>query len=361
MLNCERFSYYKEQMHKNKEIILIGLSIVILSVLHYVTPVDKPVLHDLYRRLYYVPIIFSAFSFGLRGAMVSSLIISLVFLPHVFHRWGHIHLQTYDALFEIILYNIVAWISGTLVQTERKRKEELKKAQEELIQANKYKVIGELAAGIAHEIRNPLGSIQGSLEILRKDYKAEDSKYEFLNILLKEVGRLDKVITDFLNYARPALPNLIETDLNELLGETVLILSSQAAKKGVRLNTELGKNLARIKADPSQLKQAFINLILNSLEAAEGSGQVLISTLQDKSKVMVKFQDTGKGMSEDTKEKIFTPFFSTKENGAGLGLGIVERIVQNHKGEIKVESYLGKGTVFTLIFPVKGGEKNEKK
>lgn len=344
-------------MHKKKEIILVGLSITILSVLHYVTPVDKPILHDLYRRLYYVPIIFSAFSFGLRGAMVSSLVISLVFLPHVFHRWGHIHLQTYDALFEIVLYNIVAWVSGTLVQAERKRREELKKAQEELIQANKYKVIGELAAGIAHEIRNPLGSIQGSLEILRKDYKVEDSKYEFLNILLKEVARLNKVITDFLNYARPALPNLIETDINQLISETVLILSSQAAKKGVGLKTELDKNLPRIKADPSQLKQAFINLILNSLEAIEGNGQVLISTLQDKNKVTVKFQDTGKGMSEETKGKIFTPFFSTKENGAGLGLGIVERIVQNHKGEIKVESYLGKGTTFTLIFPVKGGGK----
>ena len=344
-------------MHKKREIILVGLSITILSVLHYVTPVDKPILHDLYRRLYYVPIIFSAFSFGLRGAMVSSLVISLVFLPHVFHRWGHIHLQTYDALFEIVLYNIVAWVTGTLVQAERKRREELKKAQEELIQANKYKVIGELAAGIAHEIRNPLGSIQGSLEILRKDYKVEDSKYEFLNILLKEVARLNKVITDFLNYARPALPNLIETDINQLIRETVLILSSQAAKKGVGLKTELDKNLPRIKADPSQLKQAFINLILNSLEAIEGNGQVLISTLQDKNKVTVKFQDTGKGMSEETKGKIFTPFFSTKENGAGLGLGIVERIVQNHKGEIKVESYLGKGTTFTLIFPVKGGGK----
>jgi signal transduction histidine kinase len=348
-------------MHKKREIILVGLSITILSVLHYVTPVDKPILHDLYRRLYYVPIIFSAFSFGLRGAMVSSLVISLVFLPHVFHRWGHIHLQTYDALFEIVLYNIVAWVSGTLVQAERKRREELKKAQEELIQANKYKVIGELAAGIAHEIRNPLGSIQGSLEILRKDYKVEDSKYEFLNILLKEVARLNKVITDFLNYARPALPNLIETDINQLISETVLILSSQVAKKGVGLKTELDKNLPRIKADPSQLKQAFINLILNSLEAIEGNGQVLISTLQDKSKLMVKFRDTGKGMSEETKGKIFTPFFSTKENGAGLGLGTVERIVQNHKGEIKVESYLGKGTTFTLIFPVKGGEKDEKK
>ena len=348
-------------MRKKKEIILVGLSIIILSVLHYVTPVDKPILHDLYRRLYYVPIIFSAFSFGLRGAMLTSLITSLVFLPHVFHRWGHIPSQRYDALFEIILYNIVAWVSGTLVEAERKRKEELKKTQEELIQANKFKVIGELAAGIAHEIRNPLGSIQGSLEILRKDYKVADSKYEFLNILLKEVARLNKVITDFLNYAKPALPHLIDTDINQLIGETILILTPQAGKKEVSLKTEPDKDLPRIKADPSQLKQAFINLILNSLEATEGNGQVLISTLQEKNKVLIKFQDTGKGMSEETEEKIFTPFFSTKENGAGLGLGIVERIVQIHKGEIKVESYLGKGTTFTLIFPVKGGEKDEKK
>jgi two-component system sensor histidine kinase HydH len=361
MLNYIRFSYYNKQMRKKRDIILVGLGMAILSVLHYTTPVDKPILHDLYRRLYYIPIILSAFSFGLRGAILTSLITSLIFLPHVFHRWGHIHLQTYDALFEIVLYNIVAWVSGTLVQAEKKRKEELKKAQEELIQANKYKVIGELATGIAHEIRNPLGSIQGSLEILRKDYKPEDSKFEFLNILLKEVTRLNKVITDFLNYARPALPNLIETDINQLISETVLIFSPQAAKKGVGLKTELGKNLPRIKADPSQLKQAFINLILNSLEAIGDKGEIFISTYLDKNKLTVKFQDTGKGMSEETKGKIFTPFFSTKENGAGLGLGIVERIIQNHKGEIKVESYLGKGTAFTLVFPVEMGEKDEKK
>jgi len=341
-------------MNKKKEILLIGLSVIILSLLHYITPIDKPLLHDLYRRLYYVPIIFSAFSFGLTGALVTSTIVSLVFLPHVFHRWGHIHLQTYDALFEIILYNIVAWVSGTLVQKERKRRFELKRVQEELIQANKYKVIGELAAGIAHEIRNPLGSIQGSIEILRKDYKPEDSKYEFLNILLKEVQRLNKVITDFLNYAKPALPNLIDIEIDQLIGETVLILSPQAVKKGISLKTELGKNLPRIKADPSQLKQAFINLILNSLESMDDKGEITISAHQDKNRLKIVFQDNGKGMSGETKNKIFTPFFSTKEGGTGLGLGIVERIVQNHKGEIRVESKLGKGATFTLSFPITG-------
>ncbi len=341
-------------MNKRKEILIIGLSVIILSLLHYITPIDKPLLHDLYRRLYYVPIIFSAFSFGLTGALITSMVVSLVFLTHVFHRWGQIHLQTYDALFEIILYNIVAWVSGTLVGKERKRREELKKAQAELIQANKYKVIGELATGIAHEIRNPLGSIRGSLEILRKDYKPEDTKYEFLNILLKEVKRLNKVITDFLNYAKPALPNLIDTDINQLISETVLILSPQAVKKEVSLKTELEKNLPRIKADPSQLKQAFINLILNSLEAIEDKGEITLSAHQDKNRLKIVFQDNGKGMSEETKSKILTPFFSTKEGGTGLGLGIVERIIQNHKGEIKVESKLGKGTIFTLSFPIEG-------
>jgi signal transduction histidine kinase len=341
-------------MNKKKEFLLIGLSVIILSLLHYITPIDKPLLHDLYRRLYYVPIIFSAFSFGLTGALITSMVVSLVFLPHVFHRWGHIHLQTYDALFEIILYNIVAWVSGTLVEKERKRRGELKKAQEELIQANKYKVIGELATGIAHEIRNPLGSIQGSLEILRKDYKPEDSKFEFLNILLKEVSRLNKVVTGFLNYARPALPNLIDIKIDQLISETVLFLSPQVVKKGVNLKTELERNLPRIKADPSQLKQAFINLILNSLEALKDKGEITISAHQDKNRLKIVFQDNGKGMSEETKNKIFTPFFSTKEGGTGLGLGIVERIIQNHKGEIKVESTLGKGTIFTLSFPIEG-------
>jgi two-component system sensor histidine kinase HydH len=341
-------------MTKKKEILLIGLSVIILSLLHYITPVDKPLLHDLYRRLYYIPIIFSAFSFGLTGALVTSMIVSLVFLPHVFHRWGHIHLQTYDALFEIILYNIVAWVSGTLIEKERKRREELKKAQGGLIQANKYKVIGELATGIAHEIRNPLGSIQGSLEILKKDYKPEDSKFEFLNILLKEVYRLNKVVTDFLNYARPSPPNLIDTEINQLVEETVLFLSPQAVKKGILFKTELGGNLPRIKADPSQLKQAFINLILNSLESIDDKGEITISAHQDKNRLKIVFQDSGRGMSEETKDEIFTPFFSTKEGGTGLGLGIVERIIQNHKGEIKVESTSGKGTIFTLSFPIKG-------
>ncbi|MDP2960189.1 MAG: ATP-binding protein, partial [candidate division Zixibacteria bacterium] len=175
-----------------------------------------------------------------------------------------------------------------------------------------------------------------------------------LNILLKEVKRLNKVITDFLNYAKPALPNLIDTNINQLISETVLILSPQAVKKGVSLKTELGKNLPRIKADPSQLKQAFINLILNSLESIEDKGEITISVYQDKNRLKLAFKDNGKGMSEETKNKIFTPFFSTKEGGTGLGLGIVERIIQNHKGEIKVESKLGKGTVFTLSFPIEG-------
>jgi signal transduction histidine kinase len=335
----------------DKKSLFILLGVAILSILHYVTPVDKPLLHDLYRRLYYLPIIYAAFSFGLRGAVFTSLLVSLVFLPHVFHRWGYIHLQTYDALFEILLYNIVAFVSGSLVEAERKRRRELEKTQQELFQANKFKVLGELAGGMAHEIRNPLGSIQGSLEILRKDYKPEDPKYEFLNILLKETQRLNQVVSDFLNYIRPGKPVWLDCDINQIIEETVLMMNPQASKKGIKIKTELKKDLPHIQGDPSQIKQAFLNLILNSIESVENQGKISITDGEEEDYLWVKFSDTGKGIKPEDLEKIFVPFYTTKKEGSGLGLGIVERIVDLHKGKIFVESRENKGTTFTLKFP----------
>ena len=331
--------------------LFIVLSVSILSILHYTTPVDRPLLHDLYRRLYYLPIIYAAFCFGLRGAVFTSLLVSLVFLPHVFYRWGHIHLQTYDALFEILLYNIVAFVSGSLVEAERKRRKELERTQQELIQANKFKILGELAGGMAHEIRNPLGSIQGSLEILRKDYKLEDPKYEFLSILLKETRRLNQVVSGFLGYLRPQNPVWLDCDINQLIQETVWMMNPQASKRKIKIQTELKKELPHILGDPSQIKQAFLNLILNSIDAIENQGTILVTDGLEEDYIWVKFTDTGKGIKPEDLEKIFVPFYTTKKEGAGLGLGIVERIIDLHKGKISVESRGDKGTTFILKFP----------
>lgn len=338
-------------MQKKTQFYLISFIILVLTLAHYLTPPDKPLLHDIYRRLYYVPIILAAFTFGLKGALISSVTVSIVFIPHVFHRWGHIHLQTMDALFEILLYNIVAWVAGALVESERKQRARLKEAQEELIQANKYKVLGELASGMAHEIRNPLGSIQGSLEILREDYKEGDKKAEFLDILFKEIKRLNRVVTDFLSYARPTKPALVSCDLNQLIQESISIIKPEADKKQISLRTDLISKLPQIQADPSQLKQAFLNLLLNSLQALDSSGEISVSSDVYNGWITVEIKDSGPGISPENLPKVFIPFFTTKKEGVGLGLGIVERVVQNHQGKISVESQEGRGAVFTIKLP----------
>ena len=340
-------------MQKKTQFYLISFIILVLTLAHYLTPPDKPLLHDLYRRLYYLPIILAAFTFGLKGALIFSVTVSIVFIPHVFHRWGQIHLQTMDALFEILLYNIVAWVSGALVESERKQRAKLKEAQEELIQANKYKVLGELASGMAHEIRNPLGSIQGSLEILKEDYKEGDKKAEFLNILFKEIKRLNRVVTDFLSYARPTQPALVDCDLNQLISESISIIKPEADKKQIRLNLHSVSKLPQIQADSSQLKQALLNLLLNSLQAIEKSGEISITSETSNGWISVEIKDTGPGISPENLSRVFTPFFTTKNEGVGLGLGIVERIVRNHRGKITVESQFGQGTTFTIRLPQK--------
>ncbi len=338
-------------MQKKTQFYIISLSILALTLAHYLTPPDKPLLHDIYRRLYYVPIILAAFTYGFKGALISSVTVSIVFIPHVFHRWGHIHLQTMDALFEILLYNVVAWVSGALVELERRQRARLKEAQEELIQSNKFKVLGELASGMAHEIRNPLGSIQGALEIIKEDYKQGDKKFEFLNILFKEIRRLNRVVTDFLSYARPSQPALIGCDVNQLIQESLSIIKPEADKKRIALNANLNPQLPQIQADPSQIKQALLNLLLNSLQALENSGQIWVTSEAKDGWISMEIRDSGPGISPENLAKVFIPFFTTKKEGVGLGLGIVERIIQNHKGRISVESQIGQGTVFAIRLP----------
>jgi len=338
-------------MQKKTQFYIISFSILALTLAHYLTPPDKPLLHDIYRRLYYVPIILAAFTYGLKGALISSITVSVVFIPHVFHRWGQIHLQTMDALFEILLYNVVAWVSGALVELERRQRARLKEAQEELIQSNKFKVLGELASGMAHEIRNPLGSIQGALEIIKEDYKQGDKKFEFLNILFKEIRRLNRVVADFLSYAGPSQPALVGCDLNQLIQESLSIIKPEADKKRIDLKIELSPKMPPIQADPSQIKQALLNLLLNSLQALENSGEISVTSESKNGWITVAIKDTGPGISPENLSKVFTPFFTTKEEGVGLGLGIVERIIQNHKGRISVESQEGRGTVFAIELP----------
>ncbi|HEU4436278.1 MAG TPA: ATP-binding protein [candidate division Zixibacteria bacterium] len=335
-----------------KQLALVAGLVAVFSILHYITPASRPILHDLWRKLYFVPILLAAFWFGLKGGLVTSVITSVIYLPHVLHQWAHIHTQREDALFDILLYNIVGGLTGFLAAREREQREKLQQAQKELLRADRLKLLGELSAGMAHEVRTPLASILGSVDILSKENARPEEKKEFLDILKKEVHRLERVVNDFLNYSRIEKKDFTSCDLNDVVRQAESILRSHPMGKKVRVTLNLERELPKILGDSNQLCQAVLNLAVNGMQAV-GEGEIKISTGINSGgrRVFLSVSDRGPGIPPENLEKIFTPFFTTRPEGVGLGLGIVEQISSLHKGEVKIESKPGEGTVATLLFP----------
>ncbi len=217
--------------------------------------------------------------------------------------------------------------------------------------SDRLAAIGELAAGMAHEIRNPLASLSGSIAMLREELTTEGTSRELMDIVTREVARLDALITDFLGYASPRELSLRETDLAETLRETVTLLRRSRPGAWTIAVEERGSAPARAEVDAQMVRQVFWNLALNAVEAMPEGGRLEISVTAGEREVTVSFTDTGSGIPPAAMEKIFTPFFSTKERGTGLGLALVFKITEAHRGRVDVESRVGEGTKVSVAFP----------
>jgi len=222
----------------------------------------------------------------------------------------------------------------------------------QIMQAEKMAAIGELAAGIAHEIRNPLSIITGSAETIRK-HEDREIWEEMTNFILEESKRINGLISAFLDFARPKEPKLVSCDLREILEKTLLLLSPQAKTLGVEIKKEIPQKLLQVSIDPDQMRQAFTNLGVNALEAMPQGGVLKVTVLENaKDEIVLRFSDTGKGIPREVQAKVFDPFFTTKEEGTGLGLSIVHRIITQHGGNISVEGKGGGGSIFTISLPL---------
>ncbi|MEK7791175.1 MAG: ATP-binding protein, partial [Deltaproteobacteria bacterium] len=211
---------------------------------------------------------------------------------------------------------------------------------ERIRERDRLATVGEMAAGLAHEIRNPLGAIKGAAQYLMPTQE-NTQQNEFLRIIVNEVDRLNKIVSQFLNYAKPLSQNLTETDLSELLQSTLQIISRDLPDN-VHLTYQSRSYFAVV--DPSLIQQVFLNIILNAIQAMPDGGELKISMRNIKKSVEMIFEDTGIGISEENLKKIFIPFFTTREGGTGLGLAISHKIVRAHQGNFHLESELRKGT-----------------
>ncbi len=264
------------------------------------------------------------------------------------------------ALENALMYEELKAFSSQLEERVRKASTRLEETQRQLFQSEKLAALGKLSAGIAHEIRNPLTSIKILIHSLVDEMATDASREKDLAVIETEIERVNKIIRQFLDFARPRPPSLEPMDVRTVLEETLALLNYEMEAQGIRLERNYAPDLPAVPMDREQMKQVFLNLMLNATQAMDREGELTILTAlkpnpaggKNRSFVEIGIRDTGPGMLEDIKGKIFEPFFSTKEEGIGLGLPIAQRIVEEHRGEIRVESNPGEGTTFYITLPL---------
>jgi signal transduction histidine kinase len=331
-------------------------------------------IHDVNRALFLIPIVYAALAFRLRGSIVTLLIFLAALLPRA------LLFSTYpNPLLRSLVFVVFAAFIGLFIATELNRFErerqtrneldaayqklnqytqQLKDSQEQLIQSEKLSSLGQLAASIAHEVNNPLSGILMYTQLLSKKISSgEVTKEGTLDYLAKmeaELVRSAGLVRNLLDFARQSAPALVETDLNDIVDRVLELAAHSARLNKVEVVKELDPSLPKLTADPNQLQQVCTNLVVNAIQAMPQGGRLTLRTSLSQDKLKLEVRDTGSGISPENMRKLFTPFFSTKKEvkGVGLGLAVSYGIIQRHRGKIEVQSKEGKGTTFTVYLPL---------
>jgi two-component system, NtrC family, sensor histidine kinase HydH len=345
---------------------IIAALVLVITALHYTTSTDRMYLHQIYQRSYYIPIVLACFWFEIWGGTITAIALSALYLFHIRHDWSHHPDYSFQQYAEIAMYLIIAVLGGYLSQVQRKTRERLEKAGtqlkdayqklnetfDQLRHADRLASLGQLSAGIAHEIRNPLGSIQGAVDILAQDLSPTDPKSEFAQIAKKEVSRLERLTGEILQFSKPAPPRQLPIDWREIVDAACRLCSDQARRQKVDIVKSTGPQDGTIIVDAEQVKQVLINILINAIQAQPGGGKIEIGGNIERSELVISVKDNGSGVKPEQLDRIFDPFFTTRHEGTGLGLSISFQLVKNNGGKIWATSNPGKGSCFYISFPL---------
>jgi signal transduction histidine kinase len=346
-------------------ILVAAAGIAVASALHYLTSPSLILWHELFQRLYYLPIIYAAIFFGWRGGLVASLVSAVCYIPHILMAWHHMPEYAMNQYAEIIVFFLVGTVTGVLADRGRKQRTELELASEKLAKVNRelqdsfeqikradrLSAIGQLSASLAHEIRNPLASIDGAANLIESSQTSAEMRRGSLAIIHKEIQRLNRLLTNLLDFARPRKPEFQPVDPNRLIDAIINLAGHSAEQKGITLRKEVPVAVPSIECDPEQMKQVILNLAINAVQAMTGPGEVLLAARPLDSSVMISVCDQGPGVAEENLDKIFNPFFTTKEAGTGLGLSVVHQIVTQHGGIVNADRNPHGGMTISLVIP----------
>lgn len=345
-------------------IAIVG-SISLCGGLQFIMPLSMLHWYNLLTHLYYLPIVFAGIHFGWRGGLAAGLLVGLASLPHALPLLAVMPAYASDQLLDIPVFCAAGVFAGILAHRERDQRialehttarltevhRELQLSFEQVQRAGRLSALGQLSAGLAHEIRNPLASLDGAARLLQKAPLSEERRAECVEIIHKECERLNKLLTQFLEFARPRKPRHKLTDLRTVLESVTDLAAHAAASKQIRIRLVISPHLPFVQCDPAQIEQAVLNLLINAIHASSIADEVLVSVRLEQERIHIRVSDHGEGVEEQIMDKIFDPFFTTKEHGTGLGLSVVHQIVEQHGGFVMAEANVPRGARFSIVLP----------
>lgn len=250
-----------------------------------------------------------------------------------------------------ILFLILRHVVKRGEEIIEKRAQERLLLKEKLSHAERLASLGEMVAGISHEIRNPLGIVSSTAELLKQKLVRSDPEFRLADVIVQEANRLNNIVTDFLNFARPQAPNLMPCKVDEVIEKNLTFLALEINKNSYKIHKRFASDIPEIQADPGLLYQAFLNILMNAMQAMPEGGEIYIELSAHRNTLMILFGDEGPGIPDETLNKIWEPFFTTKDKGSGLGLPIVKKIIEGHGGTIEIENGPEKGAQVTVTLP----------
>lgn len=335
---------YMVPRSKKLKIIFLFASVLTITLCYYVTELRAHHYHLIYQGVYFLPIMLAGFWFGLRGGLGTSLSITLLYLPFTVMYWEGFSAGDFNNVIETVLYNAVGVILGILRDRERA-------GQRRLREFEGLASIGKAVSALAHDLKAPLIAIGGLSRSVLKSLEKDGPSRKKMDVIIEETQRLEYMVREMLDFSRPLELRRSRGDINQVISQSLRIVADAAEKRKVKVQIHSSKDLSPISFDPPRMKQVFINLLVNAIEASSEGGTVSVHKCQKRKQLIIDVSDSGCGIPIDKKEEIFSPFFTTKEDGTGLGLPIAKKIVEAHQGHLDVLENPEGGVTFRVRIP----------
>jgi len=335
-------------MYKNNRIKIISIALLISTIafFQYFTDLSDHRLHIFYQSLFFLPVILAGLWFGLRSSLTTSLAITIILLPFTFIYWNGFSAGDFDNVMEMILYNSLAVVVGIM-------KDRHKVEEKRLREAESLASMGKAVSSLAHDLKTPIIGIGILSRLMQKRLKEDDPCQGKLDLIIDEVQRLEKMVEEMLDFSRPLELHRSEKDVNQLVNQSIEIVALIAQRKNIELRSEIPESLPLVSIDELRIRQALINLLMNAVEASSEGEIVRVYSYKKRRDLFIEIIDRGSGIPEGKREEIFPPFFTTKQEGTGLGLPIAKKILEAHRGYLEVFNNFEKGTTIRVVIPVR--------